>query len=71
MKKGLKNKKTFFSQEKKRPKKQSKRELELGFQLKEFTKLQKDVLTVQPVLSIREYQKKKKRIKNRFNKKFF
>ncbi|RCK77339.1 MAG: hypothetical protein IGBAC_1648 [Ignavibacteriae bacterium] len=45
-------------------KKKQQKQLELQFQLKEFMKLQKGAFSEQPILSIREYEKKKRNQKN-------
>ncbi len=45
---------------KKKYKKMSPKKLELQYQLKEFLKLQQGAYPEQPILSIREYEKKKK-----------
>lgn len=63
--KGSNNKKQKY-------KKKSNKQLELQFQLKEFLKLQKGAFSEQPILSIREYEKKKRVQKklNQYRKRF-
>lgn len=59
---------------KKKKKKKLNNRLEIQYQLKEFLKLQRESFPEQPILSIREYQRKKKVIRkpkhnqNRINK---
>lgn len=62
MKQINKNGKNHFF--KRKHKKKSSKQLELQYQLKEFLKLQNGAYPEQPILSIREYQKKKKVQKN-------
>lgn len=48
---------------KKKQKRKSRKQLELQYQLKEFLKLQRETFSEQPILSIREYERKKRILK--------